>query len=178
MHRPSFIRFAAAATVLALGVASFAQLAPTTTPTTTAAPAATRPADDYDRLLGNGEEARERPLLPQAQSTIDRTSGGAAVPLGAPAIATRREGVFVVDRVGRLVKSIDGQGWEFVFAADGASMQDPPLRVIPNLKLQTIEDELATANRDLKLRISGTLTEYRGRNYVLLEKVIVVRDPI
>lgn len=163
------------ASVLTLGVVAFAQLAPTTAPAT--APA-TRPVDDYERLLGSPDEARDRPLLPQNRSTIDRSTGGAAVPLGAPEIATKREGTFVVDRVGRLAKTADGQAWEFIFAADGASMQDPPLRVLPNLKLQTIEDELSTANRDLKLRISGTLTEYRGRNYVLLEKVIVVRDAI
>jgi hypothetical protein len=162
------------ASVLTLGVVAFAQVAPTTVPTTGPA---TRPIDDYERLLGSPDEARDRPLLPQNRSTIDRSTGGAVVPLGAPEIPTKREGTFVVDRVGRLAKTADGQAWEFIYSADGASMQDPPLRVLPNLKLQTIEDELATANRDLKLRISGTLTEYRGRNYVLLEKVIVVRDP-
>lgn len=175
MHRPTRA-ILAVATTAALASAVAAQLAlPTTMPTSEPT---TKPVDEYERLLGSEADARDRPLLPQGRPTIDRTTGTAAVPLGAPELSTRREGTFIVDRVGRLVKAADGQSWEFVFAADGLAMQDPPLRVLPNLKLQTIEDELTTAGRDLKLRVSGSLTEYRGRNYVMLEKVIVVRDPV
>ena len=32
------------------------------------------------------------------------------------------------------------------------------------------------ASRDLKFRVSGTITEYRGRNYILLEKIVVIPD--
>lgn len=176
MHRSIFNLVAAGTVSFAAASIVVAQLAPA--PTT--APAATQPAapDDYERLLGSEADIRDRPLLPQGRSSVDRTTGAAAIAPGAPEMSTRREGTFVVDRVGRLVKAADGHGWEFVFVADGNTMQDPPVRVVPNLKLQTIEDEMSVANRDLKLRVSGTLTEYRGRNYVILEKVIVVRDGV
>ena len=37
-----------------------------------------------------------------------------------------------------------------------------------------IENAITGSNRgDLRFRVSGTITEFRGRNYVLLEKVTV-----
>ena len=83
----------------------------------------------------------------------------------------------MIDRVGRLTRTPDGQSWEFNFLADGQAMSDPPMRVLPNQKLSLMEDELQTAGRDLKFRISFTVTEYRGRNYALIDKALVVRDP-
>ena len=87
-----------------------------------------------------------------------------------------REGTFLVDRVGRLSRSADGSQAEFVFESDGTAMQDPPLIILPNLKLQQMEDTVSTATKDPRFRISGQLTEYRGRNYILLEKLVVVPD--
>jgi hypothetical protein len=37
----------------------------------------------------------------------------------------------------------------------------------------TMEDAVKSTNRDLRFRVTGMLTEYRGRNYLLLEKVLV-----
>jgi hypothetical protein len=71
---------------------------------------------------------------------------------------------------------VDGQAWEFAFDADGQAMQDPPMRVLPNLKLMVMEEAIERAGSDVRFRVSGTLTEYRGRNYLLLEKVIVAQD--
>jgi hypothetical protein len=39
-----------------------------------------------------------------------------------------------------------------------------------------MEDAANAINRDLRFRITGMVTEYRGRNYVLLEKAVVVPD--
>jgi len=86
-----------------------------------------------------------------------------------------REGEYVRDRVGRLARAADGS-WEFVFEADGQSLQDPPMVVIPSLKLMAMETALNNRSRDLRFRITGMVTEYNGRNYVLLEKVVVVAD--
>lgn len=56
-------------------------------------------------------------------------------------------------------------------------MKDPPVLILPNLKLMAMENAVSSANRDLRFRVTGMVTEYRGRNYVLLEKVVVVPDP-
>jgi hypothetical protein len=87
-----------------------------------------------------------------------------------------REGSFIVDRTGRLTKSPDGQQFEFHFESDGRAMKDPPVVIIPNLKLMAMENAVNGSNRDLKFRITGMVTEYKGRNYILLEKVVVVPD--
>jgi hypothetical protein len=55
-------------------------------------------------------------------------------------------------------------------------MQDPPVVILPNLKLMGMEQAVKNSSRDLKFSITGMVTEYNGRNYVLLEKVVVVPD--
>ena len=91
-------------------------------------------------------------------------------------MSVMRQGSFVVDRTGRLTRSGDGQQYEFTFDADGKSMKDPPVVILPNLKLMAMENAVSGSNRDLRFRITGMVTEYRGRNYVLLEKVVVVPE--
>ena len=78
--------------------------------------------------------------------------------------------------MGRLARSADGQGWEFNFEADGSALQDPPMNVLPNLKLMVMEEAIENGGSDVRFRVSGSLTEYRGRNYVLLEKVVVAQN--
>ncbi len=111
-----------------------------------------------------------------APPATDATSGRGATAPGAPAVTLRREGSFLVDQVGRLSRSADGQQMEFVFETDGKAMKDPPVVILPSLKLMAMESAVKGASRDLKFRVSGMLTEYNGRNYVLLEKVVVVPD--
>jgi hypothetical protein len=117
-----------------------------------------------------------RPLQPTTSPTRDRTSGVAAVAPGAPNLNVIREGTFLVDRTGRLVRSADGQSYEFAFESDGRAMKDPPVVILPNLKLMAMEQAAKGSTRDLRFRITGMVTEYNGRNYVLLEKVVVVPE--
>jgi hypothetical protein len=55
-------------------------------------------------------------------------------------------------------------------------MADPPMIIVPNLKLQTMEAVLAGRTTDVHFRISGMVTEYKGRNYILLDKAVVLAD--
>jgi hypothetical protein len=150
-----------------------------------APPPATRQAKELSseemmsQLLKPPPQAGNRPLAPLpavAGGGPDRTSGAGAVAPSAPVVNVLREGTFLVDRTGRLSRSADGSAAEFVFEADGTSLQDPPVVVIPNLKLMQMEDAAQNNTRDVRFRISGMLTEYRGRNHILLEKVVVVPD--
>jgi hypothetical protein len=120
-----------------------------------------------------------RPLQPITQApAIDATSGSAAVAPGAPSVQVLREGTFIVDRTGRLSRGADGQTWELTFESDGRAMRDPPLIVLPNLKLMAMENATKSQSRDLRFRVTGMVTEYGGRNYILLEKVVVVPDAV
>src|SRR5262245_18299765 len=145
-------------------------------PTTRSAISATMPASEVlDQMLKPPADAPARPIRPQGTGPApnDSTSGAAAVGPGAPQLTVMREGTFLVDRTGRLTRSADGQNWEFTFESDGRSMKDPPVVILPNLKLMTMEQAVKSANRDLRFRITGMVTEYNGRNYVLLEKIVV-----
>ncbi|MCC7351154.1 MAG: hypothetical protein IT446_11345 [Phycisphaerales bacterium] len=162
---------------LVLSAALFAWAEPSTQPSTQPGETGSQRADrEMDRLLRPGNSA-PKPLQPAPDApTTDKTSGPAAVAPGAPSVNVLREGTLVVDRVGHLTRSADGQQMEFTFDSDGKAMKDPPLILLPNLKLMAIENELTRTSRDLKFKISGVVTEYRGRNYILLDKVVIVPE--
>jgi len=154
--------------------------APTTRPSATTRAAKDQSAEEMlSQMLKAPQQAGKRPLAPLPTTmggAVDKKSGKGAVAPSAPVVNVLREGTFLVDRVGRLSRSADGSQAEFVFESDGTSMQDPPLVIIPNLKLQQMEDAVTNAIKDPRFRVSGTLTEYRGRNYILLDKIVVVPD--
>lgn len=118
--------------------------------------------------------SRSLPAVPDAP-VVDTGSKSAVSGTGST-MSLLREGTFVVDRTGRLTRSPDGQQMEFAFDSDGKNLKDPPVVILPNLKLMQMETATAGNSRDLRFRITGMVTEYRGRNYVLLEKVVVVPD--
>jgi hypothetical protein len=131
------------------------------------------------QMLKAPQQTGNRPLAPlpaPSVGAVDRTSGPGAVAPSAPVVNLLREGTFLVDRVGRLSRNADGSQAEFSFESDGTAMQDPPVVIVPNLKLMQMEDAVANNPRDLRFRVSGSVTEYRGRNYILLEKVVVVPE--
>ncbi len=155
--------------------------AQTTQPATTAsvAPATTASAPSAQQVMNEllTPPSPSKALPPAGGGgMIDATSGPNAVAPGAPTVNVLREGTFIVNRVGRLTRTADGQQMEFTFDSDGKTMKDPPLLILPNLKLMQMESAVTGSSRDLHFRVSGMITEYRSRNYVLLDKVVVVPD--
>jgi hypothetical protein len=123
--------------------------------------------------------AAGQPLQPIPDGpAADSTSGKAAVAPGAPQLNLLREGTYIVDRTGRLTRSADGQTAELSFDSDGKALKDPPMVILPNLKLMQMENAVQGNSRDLKFRVTGMVTEYKGRNYIMLEKVVVVPDVV
>jgi hypothetical protein len=129
-------------------------------------------------MLKPRRQGQEQELTINEPPAIDKTSGDAATKPHAPVVTVMREGTPLVNRVGRLtpVSEANGSHAEFTFEADGLALRDPPLIILPNLRLMAMEDAVRAASRDLRFRVSGVVTEYRGRNYLLLEKVTVVQD--
>ena len=172
--------FVFAASAASVSPAAPGQTRPTTRPTT-------RPASSPSRSLTADEMLSQmlrppptptgaRVLQPPSDPPLpDKTGGKGAVIPNAPAVTVMREGTFLVDRAGRLTKRADGTA-EFAFESDGRALLDPPVVLVPSLKLVAMEEALKAADKDLRFRISGMVTEYRGRNYVLLEKVLVVPE--
>jgi len=115
---------------------------------------------------------------PLQRDKYDKTSGrnSAAVAPATPAVPLKREGTFIFDAPGHLSHSADGTHAEFNFESDGKTLKDPPVIILPNIKLMIMEDAVKSINRDMRFRVTGMLTEYRGRNYILLERVTVPSD--
>ncbi len=153
--------------------------AQTTRPSTAAAtqPSAGSAEEMLNQLLRPAGEAKpiQRPTTVQSGG-VDVTSGNAAVAPGAPVLTVLREGTDIVNRAGRLTRSADGLQWEFTFESDGRTMLDPPMIILPNSKLMELESRAGSANRDPRFRITGSVTEYRGRNYILLQRGLVISD--
>ena len=157
---------AAAMAVVALG-----QTGPSTQP---ASDPSTRQSPEQtlvDMLKPSAGVAK--PLQPTLDSQQVDTKSKYNVAPKTPPMAVQREGTFIFDRTGRLTRNADGTQAEFTFESDGKTLKDPPVIILPNLKLMTMEDAVKSTNRDLRFRVTGMLTEYRGRNYLLLEKVLV-----
>jgi hypothetical protein len=141
---------------------------------------ASRPASNPspDDVLGNMLKPRrttgERELVPTEAPAVDKKTGPGSVAPKAPTLTVLREGTPIINRVGRLSLGADGAPSEFVFESDGQALRDPPLVLVPNLKLMIMEDVARGNTREPRFRVSGVVTEYRGRNYLLLEKVYVI----
>jgi hypothetical protein len=112
------------------------------------------------------------PAVPAAQT--DLASGSGALPPQAPTLLVLRERSQIFDRVCRLSHTPDGLHEQLTLESDGTALRDPPLIVLPNLKLAALES--AAADRDARFRVTGMITEYRGRNYILLQKVVVMAN--
>ncbi len=85
-----------------------------------------------------------------------------------------RDGDWLSNRLGRLAKDTKGR-LLFVYEADAAHLSEPPLILLPCLKLEQME--LLVAKRpNAKLTITGEVTVYHGKGYLLLRKVMLQRD--
>ena len=141
---------------------------------TPARPGGQRSADDVlGEMLKPRRTGGDRELTPTEAPATDKTSGAGSVAPRAPVLTVLREGTPIVNRLGRLTLGTEGRPAEFTFESDGGALRDPPLIVLPNLKLMIMEDAARGATREPRFRVSGVVTEYRGRNYLLLEKVSV-----
>ncbi len=159
---------------LAILIASLSAAAQATRPTTQPS---TQPSGDQvlDDMLKPLPADRGRSVqTPPTGVAIDRTSGSGALAPNAPAVRVVREGTYIIDRIGRLARTPDGSQAEFAFESDGKGLKDPPMIILPNQKLAMMEGAVIQANRDLKFRATGMVTEYHGRNYILIEKVTVL----
>ena len=158
--------------------------APVVTAVPATRPATSRPtnqsAEDMLRqmLQPQGQTAQPLKPLPDLPPAVDSTSGaGAVVPDAQPQKVTR-EGTLLLDRIGRLTPSADGKTFELTLESDGVALSDPPLILLPNRKLMQLEDTVKASYADQKFRVSGEVTEYRGRNYLLLQRWNVIPDSI
>ncbi len=124
--------------------------------------------DDTERIRTSLMKDRPaRPVLPApVQREPSRAEAGEAVsrpPAAPPA------GDILIDRTVRIAPAADGEWMEARFEADN-TLQERPLPLLPCRLLERAEAIHG------KLRITGILRRYKGRDYLLLRKALVERD--
>lgn len=116
-----------------------------------------------------------RPVQP-GQTTRTLAAEEALPPnaVAAPAAKLLPDGYRLVDRPGRLARQEDF--WVFSFEDRGQGAPELPIRLLPNRMLEDMEDMSAGGTRPIVFIVSGEVTEYRGLNYLLIEKLLTRPD--
>jgi hypothetical protein len=131
-------------------------------------------------ILGSVAWLAAQQTAPSTRSSTDSTTRPSMVlePLkegttqpAAPE-AQYREGTFLVDQVGRLTHNKKAEPI-FVFEKGGKTLQ---LTLMANSDLARMEDA-AAAGVEPQFRVTGMMTEYRGKNYLLVDRVVMVHPP-
>jgi len=75
------------------------------------------------------------------------------------------DGAPLVHRPGRLTR--DGHWWMFAFESDDPEHSEPPMRILPNQSLELMLQALNLGEHGLVFAVSGEVTLFKGRNYLL-----------
>jgi len=87
-----------------------------------------------------------------------------------------KDGFMVIDRIGRVIYNQETQRYLLTFEADGKSLAEPPVTLHPCRLLEDIGKIASQSVRQIKFRVSGQITKYRGRDYLLLRKALIVQS--
>ena len=166
--------------ILMLGITRLVE-AQTTQPAPQSTAPTTRPTgrqsaeEMLSQMLRPASEAAQplKPVPDGGGGIVDRSTGAGAIAPGAAPLTTLQEGTNLFDRVGRLTKTDQGQ-WELTLESDGRALKDPPLIVHPNKALAQMEHAINNSDGELVFRVSGEITEYNGRNYILIQRASIV----
>ncbi|HPF41205.1 MAG TPA: hypothetical protein P5081_23715 [Phycisphaerae bacterium] len=135
-------------------------------------------ADVLERLR---DRQRTAPVIPPARPGVKRVERTAiaegAIPDNALRPVDRKllpDGSRIVDRAGRLTR--DGDYLTFTFESRGEGPIEVPLRLLPNRLLEDMEQISEGGRKSVVFVVSGDITEYRGVNYLLLQKLLIRPD--
>ena len=146
---------------------------PTSRPAASTRPAGKEPTSD-DILSELLQEKVGRPVrVPAAAS---RPAAAPSVAPGAGETLEAGSGAMVVDRLVRVLPERTGSWWQARFEADN-TLQEPPMRLLPCGFLARAQRMQAGRQPGalLVLRVSGLITQYRQRRYLLLRKLMPER---
>lgn len=80
------------------------------------------------------------------------------------------DGSRIVDRPGRLTS--EGEYFTYSFESRGRGAPEMPIRLLPNRLLEDMEIASAGGTKHIVFVVSGEITEYRGVNYLLVQKLL------
>jgi hypothetical protein len=122
--------------------------------------------DDPNDVLTMPREVIEKLRLKRSAPSVLRSGKNAEQSTQ----TARSTNSVLVDRAGFLVKQDDGR---LVFVPDalGRNVQNLTLNLLPCALLELTELKQAAELERLRFKIAGIMTKYKGKNYLLLEKV-------
>jgi hypothetical protein len=140
----------------------------------------TAPSSDdvIDKLF---EDSPGEPVLPRTRKAYeDREQSPSEAPGDDKSVIHPGRGHMVVDRLVTILPVGEGNWLEAVFASDNTG-QEPPIRLLPCAALPAApnrdpDDGSSLMTSIRKYIVSGEITQYRGRRYLLLRKVLAKRD--
>ncbi len=97
-------------------------------------------------------------------------------PIGDLRSPALREGSYIWNRPGRLMFNDPLHEWIFVFQSDGQGLEEPPLIMLPCRLLQRMQTRSAQRGTEIKFRVSGKITQFKGRNYLFTTYVEVAHN--
>ena len=159
--------------------------APRTKPAEQPPAKAATPPDTSDKTSPSSEDILNqllkdkpgKPIIPEIESVQD-------VPVKAPSVAPAPKektlpvgrGNMVVDRIVTLLPAGVGKWMQVSFVSDN-TLREPPMRLLPCVKLTQAEAlAVSGAGKSVRLRVTGEITVYKGRRYLLLRKLLVERQ--
>lgn len=80
---------------------------------------------------------------------------------------TMQEGTRLQNRRGAIVRDQRSGTWRFVFDAVGTATLDPVMEFLPCLLLERLQRSAAISDLPTSVLISGEVTSFHGRNYLL-----------
>ncbi|MBN1943494.1 MAG: hypothetical protein JW849_09410 [Phycisphaerae bacterium] len=141
--------------------------------------ATTQPAGEDTTTGLIAEMLQDRPgrairTTPAPRRKADENVNSVAPAGETPFTPGKRE--LVVDRIIRVIQEPEGKWWQARFESDN-TLREPPLRILPGLRLEWIKMMMADSGKsDMLLRVSGDVTYYRGKRYLMLRKVLRQRN--
>jgi len=120
-------------------------------------PAGNQPAPD------NAEQVD----MPAVRSDMDQSVLGTAPGGQGEKPELRREGDFLINRRGHMVRSNKTGRLMFVFKGDGKQSPEPPMVLQACRTLQNMEKIVEDRGQSVEFIISGRVHTYRGANYLL-----------
>ncbi len=131
------------------------------------------PAEILRELTRTGSENKgvvmpETSVRPRRSEAAPVIEHGNAIAPAKPRLLP--DGYRLVDRPGRLAQVSDY--WVFSFESRGRGTPEMPIRLLPNRLLEDMEEFSAGGTKDIVFVVSGQVTEYRGVNYLLIQKLL------
>ncbi|MFN0010671.1 MAG: hypothetical protein ACKVS8_03405 [Phycisphaerales bacterium] len=143
--------------------------APVPAPSTPAAPTPAAAEPSPGDIMKDLENAKPKAAAPAAPDKDDPGSD-ARTPTG----RLLREGTFIANRKGRMVRSSSGD-WSMTFDGDADGPADPPMILMPCLNLMAMEKIAERGGDALTFSVSGQVFVYKGRNYLLPSMYVINR---